>query len=168
MDMQDVVEPAGFGVDLASGEGVAELERALTELARAVLRIGVPEKSSSRAETVDRAGHWLLLRVAESEPVRLSDLADLIGLDLSTVSRQARNLADAGLLVRQADPADGRATLLSLSEDGRRVLDAVLASRRETVARLVADWSPDDRALLIRGLSAVTNGLAHKGNEVAR
>ncbi len=166
--MQDVVEPAGFGVDLASGEGVAELERALTELARAVLRIGVPEKSSSRAETVDRAGHWLLLRVAESEPVRLSDLADLIGLDLSTVSRQARNLADAGLLVRQADPADGRATLLSLSEDGRRVLDAVLASRRETVARLVADWSPDDRALLIRGLSAVTNGLAHKGNEVAR
>ncbi len=166
--MQDVVEPAGFGVDLASGEGVAELERALTELARAVLRIGVPEKSSSRAETVDRAGHWLLLRVAESEPVRLSDLADLIGLDLSTVSRQARNLADAGLLVRQADPADGRATLLSLSEDGRRVLDAVLASRRETVARLVADWSPDDRALLIRGLSAVTNGLANKGNEVAR
>ena len=166
--MQDVVEPAGFGVDLASGEGVAELERALTELARAVLRIGVPEKSSSRAETVDRAGHWLLLRVAESEPVRLSDLADLIGLDLSTVSRQARNLADAGLLVRQADPADGRATLLSLSEDGRRVLDAVLASRRETVARLVADWSRDDRALLIRGLSAVTNGLANKGNEVAR
>ena len=100
----------------------AELERSLTQVARAILRLEVPLSELTDGRSVDRAGYWLLVRLSSQAPVRLSELADTVELDLSTVSRQMRDLVAIGLVVKVPDPDDGRASLLSLSERGRAVL----------------------------------------------
>jgi DNA-binding MarR family transcriptional regulator len=124
---------------------VEALERALTELGRTMLRMPVPPEVLAEGEHVDRSGYWALVRLDEATgPVRLSDLATSLELDLSTVSRQVRQLVDTGLVTRHADPDDGRATLLSLSRRGCQVLQAVRSARRDVLARTLSGWSAAD------------------------
>ena len=137
-----------------------EIERALTRVARTVLRLGVPAHELRTGEHIDRSGYWTLVRLDEAAgPLRLSDLAGVLDLDLSTVSRQARHLADAGLVVRESDPVDGRACLVSLSARGRAVLDAVREGRQEVVRSAMSGWSGRERAAMARALVRLADDL---------
>lgn len=136
------------------------VERALTDVARAMLRMPVPPEVLGPGEQVDRAGYWALVRLDEADgPVRLSDLAASLELDLSTVSRQVRQLVEGGLVSRQSDPDDGRATRLTLSVRGRAVLEAVKAARRNVLAGTLAEWSAEDRATLAEAVGRLAADL---------
>lgn len=158
--MEQMVE---LGDDVSTGVEIvadaAHLERSLTELSRLVLRMSAPKVDLEREHAIDRSGHWLLVHVAEQAPVRLSDLAESMGLDLSTVSRQARNLVASGLLEKTPDPADGRAALLCLSERGRAVLLRVSAARQDLLATALSGWDESDRDHFLRGLLRLTDAL---------
>jgi DNA-binding MarR family transcriptional regulator len=135
-------------------KAIEALEHALTEVGRLMLRMGVPPEALAEGEHVDRSGYWALVRLDEaSGPLRLSDLAGALELDLSTVSRQVRHLVDTGLVERHADPDDGRASLLSLSPRGCQVLQAVRSARREVLARTLDKWSAADRKALAAAVS---------------
>lgn len=155
--MQPRPSPACSGLDHGRGDALADLdalERALTHVARAMLRMGVPPEALAQGEHVDRSGYWALVRLDEAaEPLRLSDLAASLELDLSTVSRQVRHLVDTGLVTREADPDDGRAALLALSPRGRHVLEAVRAARRQVLGRSLGGWTPNQRSRLAESVS---------------
>jgi len=141
------------------------LEQSLTEVGRAMLRMGIPPEALAEGEHVDRSGYWAMVRLDEAGgAVRLSDLASSLELDLSTVSRQVRNLVDAGLVDRDADPDDGRAALLTLSRRGRDVLDAVRAARRQVLGQTLYGWTAADRDVLVRALARLADDL-HAGTE---
>ncbi|MHB8681207.1 MAG: MarR family winged helix-turn-helix transcriptional regulator [Acidimicrobiales bacterium] len=143
---------------------VETLERALTVVGRAILRMSVPPEALGEGEHVDRSGYWALVRLDEaSGPVRMSDLAGSLELDLSTVSRQVRHLVDTGLVTREPDPDDGRACLVGLSERGRAALDAVRAARREALAQTLAEWDDAERTALARGLRRLAAGMQAGG-----
>jgi DNA-binding MarR family transcriptional regulator len=137
----------------------AELERSLTEVARAILRLEVPRGALPEGASLDRAGYWLLVRISGQAPMRLSELADSVDLDLSTVSRQMSNLVASGLVVKVRDPEDGRASLLSLSDQGWTILEAVSEARRQALAEAVAGWTDAERRALTRGLARLEDGL---------
>ncbi len=108
---------------------------------------------------LNRSGHWVLARLAECAPARLSEVAEALGLDVSTVSRQVRDLVAAGLLTKVPDPADGRAALLGLTPQGAAVLEAVSTSRRAALAVAVAGWSDAERGALADGLTRLAADL---------
>jgi DNA-binding MarR family transcriptional regulator len=139
----------------------AELERSLTQVARAILRLDVPKSALAAGESVDKAGYWLLVRVAGQGPLRLSELAGSVELDLSTVSRQIRDLVRCGLVIKEPDPDDGRASLLSLSRRGSAVLEAVSEARRQVLAEAIVDWSEEERTALAGSLLRLEAGLHH-------
>jgi DNA-binding MarR family transcriptional regulator len=119
----------------------------------------VPTDALPGGVHINRTGHWLLVRVSESAPVRLSEIADSVELDLSTISRQVRDLVAAGLLAKVPDPADGRAALLSITERGLAVLESVSEARRRVLAEAIANWSDEDRNALASGLLRLGTGL---------
>jgi len=137
----------------------AELERSLTEVARAILRLDVPQSALAEGESVDKAGYWLLVRISREAPLRLSVLAGSVELDLSTVSRQIRDLVACGLVRKEPDPDDGRASLLSLSERGVAVLEAVSEARRQVLADAIVGWSDEERTTLAGSLLRLEDGL---------
>jgi DNA-binding MarR family transcriptional regulator len=153
---------------LPTGLVSAELERAVTQVARAILRLEVPRSELGEGESVDRAGYWLLVRLSREAPMRLSELADTVELDLSTVSRQMRDLVAIGLVVKVPDPDDGRASLLSMSERGWAVLEAVSEARRQALAEVISDWSDEERTALTRGLLRLEDGLHRTREQHAR
>jgi len=137
----------------------AGLERSLTQVARTILRLDVPADALPDGASISRTGYWLMVLVSEQAPLRLSDLAGTVELDLSTISRQIRDLVASGLVTRTPDPADGRAALLSLTDQGVAVLEAVSEFRRRVLAEAVAGWTDEDRNLLASGLHRLGAGL---------
>ena len=144
-------QPPTPAIDTAAAPAArvsAGLERSLTQVARAILRLEVPARRAAR-RGVDQPDRLLAAgRVSEPAPVRLSEIADSVELDLSTISRQIRDLVAAGLSAKVPDPADGRAALLSLTEQGMAVLEAVSEARRQVLAEAIADWTDEERNAL--------------------
>src|SRR3954468_20354541 len=108
--------------------------------------------SSASTHPVDPSGAMVLARLEELGPVRLSTLAQVLCLDISTVSRQVPVLERHGWVERQRDPEDNRAQLLDLTDAGRHVLDDVRRSRVEVLRRLLPDWSEAELKVFARQL----------------
>lgn len=70
----------------------------------------------------------ILYELKNSAPISLNDLAELIGLEVSTASRYVQKLVEGGLVERKTSPHDRRVTLLSVSESGKKLSAAVIQS----------------------------------------
>ena len=88
--------------------------------------------------------HYPVLFCVSAEPRRVSAVADSIHSDVSTVSRQVTHLVQHGLLEKIGDPDDRRAQLLSLSPQGRAVIETLVERRGRWFEQLLFSWSDDD------------------------
>jgi DNA-binding MarR family transcriptional regulator len=84
----------------------------------------------------------LLFPLRHLGPMRVTDLAEIKQADTSTVSRQAAQLVKAGLARREADPADGRASRLAITDAGLAACAEVHDARNALIGRALARWSP--------------------------
>ena len=82
--------------------------------------------------------------------MRLSRLSDQLHIAPRSATEVADALESRGLVERQPDPTDRRATLVQLTEHGRSVLDAIRAARGIEAERLFGRLSPADQADLAR------------------
>ena len=96
-------------------------------------------------DAVERATYFLLVHLVKGGPQRAGALAEAVHSDPSTISRQVAQLVRLGLVERTADPEDGRATLLTATDEGRRVFEENRRVRIERFAEMLADWSVTDR-----------------------
>lgn len=95
-------------------------------------------------DQIDAATFPLLHALRCHDGMRLSDLAQQLSLDASTVSRHVRQLEDRGLLERTDDPDDRRAALLRVSAAGIGVLRDGMERRKQRIAGALDDWPADD------------------------
>ncbi len=116
-------------------------------LGRIVRRATLPrftDRVAERAGTaLDRSAYALLVRIAD-RPSRIGALATIVGLDVSTVSRQVDALEQAGLAHRQRHPTDRRGWLVVIDPPGRRALDAHRQARGEIFHELLGDLDASD------------------------
>lgn len=108
----------------------------------------------SARDPIDIAALKVLGALAELGPSRPSDLATVVHLDLSTVSRHLAALETQQLVRKSRDPSDGRASRVELTQDGTDLLAEMFARRAQAIAPVLDDWSDQDRdqlfELLIR------------------
>lgn len=71
-------------------------------------------------------------------PMRVSDVAECLHVDVSTVSIQLRRLRQERLVEGLPDGSDGRVTLVSITAEGRVVMARVRAARRELLGEVFA------------------------------
>lgn len=117
---------------------------------------------------VERAMHVVLYVLAEAGPLRVSALAERLGTDPSTTSRQTGELVKRDLLRRLPDPDDGRASLLDVTESGHEVVAAMRQRRHEHLARAVDGFSDEDLADFTVMLSRFADGLERARTEHLR
>lgn len=101
-----------------------------------------------------------LLRAVErhaSDP-SVGDVADTLGIDQSTASRQVEQAVKTGYLARQRSADDARRSQLTLTADGAAVLAEANRSRRKALGQVTADWSDQDLADLVRLLRELRDG----------
>jgi DNA-binding MarR family transcriptional regulator len=99
---------------------------------------------------------YVVLTALGREPTRTqAALAASIGADKTRLIPVLDDLQRRDLISREADPADRRVRLLSLTPAGRRLHAAVRADIRAAEEALLADLAEADRAGLLAALTAL-------------
>lgn len=147
------VNDAEQAPDVAEADCATDaLERELTVLFRRA-RAASGELARAVHPELEPAAYGLLVRLQETEPERATELAGYFGVGKATMSRQLRALEDLGLVTREPDPADGRAFLMRLTQEGRDRFSRVRTARRERYLRQLTDWDRGEIAELARLLA---------------
>ncbi len=110
-------------------------------------------------DEVEPSSFPLAKQLMHHRAMRISELAAKVELDTSTVSRQIRQLEDRGMVVRTADPEDGRAYLVQLTEYGTTTVRAAMRRRLDRIGKVLASWDAHDKAELQRLLTQLAADL---------
>lgn len=97
-----------------------------------------------------------LVLLAAQRPSRLADLARAMGVGPPTATRMCDRLVRKGFMSRERDETDRREIILDLTEEGRRLVDAVTAQRRMVVEGVLRSIPVPERAGLVRALELLT------------
>ena len=151
VDRTGAVSVAGQGGATATARGgipghrtgVASVADSVIDLLRTVRR-SKARLMAVASDDVDSATQLLLRTVASEGPMRASALAAGVHSDLSTVSRQVATLVTRGLLERRADPVDGRASLLVVTDAGQVVIAEHEHARADFFEQVLSGWSPEE------------------------
>jgi DNA-binding MarR family transcriptional regulator len=140
----------------SSPSGGAPEARLLTE---AVTRLRRALRASIRTEypweTLPMAQVELLQVLGEHSPARIGDLATRQRLAASTVSGLIGQMITAGLVAREVDPADRRASVVTLTDAGREQLAAWTAAHERRMDAALATLDDADRAAITDALPAL-------------
>src|SRR5271155_3941818 len=116
---------------------------------------------------LDRALFPLLVVIERRGPIGVGELADRVGRDYTTVSRQVAKLESLGLVARRTSPADRRVNEAVVTDKGRAMTDVIDAARERLVGSILAPWSDQDledlTRLLRRFADDMTAGTSNTG-----
>jgi DNA-binding MarR family transcriptional regulator len=112
--------------------------------------------------SLDRALFPLLVRIQRRGPIGVGELADLVGRDYTTVSRQVAKLESLGLITRHPGKTDRRVTDAVVTEKGQAVSELFDAARERLAQRALADWSEQDLKDLTRLVRRLTDNLMQR------
>src|SRR5213080_1083573 len=91
-----------------------------------------------------------LATIERRGPITPSELAACERIQRPTATRVIARLEEAGLVSRAADPADGRSSLVSITADGRALLERVRTRKDAFLAQRLDRLDTADRATLER------------------
>ena len=120
---------------------------------------------------LDRALFPLLVGIERYGPIGVVDLADRVGRDHTTVSRQVTKLESLGLIERKSSAADRRINEAVITPAGRTLTDALDAARLRIAAPILAQWTDADFSNLVRLMRRFVDdlmGLPERPNEEGR
>jgi DNA-binding MarR family transcriptional regulator len=130
---------------------IRQLHHALIDL---VGMMNQPQRDTALIQeagiSLDRALFPLLVGIERKGPIGVGELADLVGRDYTTVSRQVSKLASLGLVKRRAGKADQRVREAAITAKGRVMTDALDAARERLASLLLANWRKRDLRELAR------------------
>src|SRR3954471_799504 len=114
------------------------------------LRRGTAQDMRDRlyGDVVDLAQADALEVLAMRRACKMSELAAELRVDASAATRPVRRLADAGLIERSTPESDGRAVVVSLSDEGWRVCAELGARARAVMAEILDEFDPDEQQQL--------------------
>ena len=121
------------------------VQRGLGRLSRERARGG--DVTPQQAET--------LQLLADRGALSTSALAQLLGIDSSTASRNLSGLERAGYVARQKGADDGRQTDVRLTPRGKRAADSATSRAAQTYASIVDKLPRADRARVIEALDTL-------------
>lgn len=124
-----------------------------------VREFGFMEQTLAATDYPPSAVHTIL-EIGTSGPMTSGQLAELLHLEKSSVSRMVRKLIECGELKETSDADDARIKPLSLTPKGRRTLAALHDFGRRQVAGALARLPEAERTLVRQGLMIYARALA--------
>jgi DNA-binding MarR family transcriptional regulator len=148
--------------------GGAELEHLLAQLLRMLSPALTTSSADARPGLVDEDGipavsaseARALIELVSARGIAQGELARLLALDKSTVSRLAAGMERKGWIRRGRDADNQRYVRLYLTAQGRDVAERLWQAWRSRHAQILAGLSADERAGLAAGLSGLARVLS--------
>jgi DNA-binding MarR family transcriptional regulator len=130
-----------------------------------VRELGFMEQTVAATDYPPSAVH-AIVEIGARGPMTSGQLADILHLEKSSVSRMIRKLIERGELKEQADPEDARIKPLSLTPKGRGTLAAITDFGRRQVSSALERLTETERSTVRDGLAIYARALkADRGAE---
>jgi DNA-binding MarR family transcriptional regulator len=139
---------------------IRQLHHTLVDLVGLMNR---PQRDSALLQeagvSLDRALFPLLIAVERKGPIGVVELAELVGRDYTTVSRQIAKLDGIGVINRRLSKTDNRVREAVITAKGKEMTGALDAARERIATVLFAKWSQRDLQDLARLMRRFTDDL---------
>ena len=132
-------------VDISLSERAAHLRTAIVRTARRLRQEAAAETSGLTPTSVAA-----LATIERHGPLAPSELAEIERVKRPTITRVVARLEEDGLVERTGDPADGRASLVSITREGSALLRRIRTRKNAYLARRLSKLDPDDLGALER------------------
>ena len=109
---------------------------------------------------LDRALFPLLVGIGRSGPIGVVQLADRVGRDYTTVSRQVAKLENLGLVERRDNAGDRRVREAVITGKGKAMTDSIDIARDRILRNIFASWETGDIEALTRLMRRFADALA--------
>ena len=131
----------------------------VTDLVRSLYGLALIQREINRHALAELGsqGFAALAIVGLHGPLRVSDVAARLHVDLSVASRQVAALDRAGHVTRTPDGDDRRALIVALTDGGRAVLQDTHRRMVDAFGAALAGWSDTEITALTAGLSRLRN-----------
>jgi DNA-binding MarR family transcriptional regulator len=149
----------GDGEGAAAGHGWFP-DDVLSRLLRRLVRFGSLLEPHDHGGIQASMSEVLALgEIAAAVTLSQQQLADLLALEKSTVSRLVTGMEQRGWLIREREPANRRFTRLRLTSDGEDAAARIAQDLRDRHRTLFSGLTPLEREALTVGLSALARSL---------
>jgi DNA-binding MarR family transcriptional regulator len=118
-------------------------------------------------EQVSLVQSHILFEIRRMGSPSIQQVADELGMDVTTFSRQVKTLEGRGLVARRVAPEDRRVSLLGLTADGVGVMERIDRYMSAKLAQIFATMTPFERETVIRSLGLLNEAVARAGEKVA-
>jgi DNA-binding MarR family transcriptional regulator len=110
-------------------------------------------------EQVSMAQSHILFEIRRKGAPSMQQVAEELGMDVTTFSRQAKGLEGKGLIVRTVSPEDRRVSLLGLTAVGEDVLARIDRYMAEKIERIFSAMTPFERETVVGSLGLLNDAL---------
>ena len=90
----------------------------------------------------------VLFQLVDGQAIRIGELSSCIGVAARTMTSTIEAMERDGLVTRRSDPQDGRATIITITDAGRRIYEEGRRVQASVVADLFETLDPAQRAAL--------------------
>jgi DNA-binding MarR family transcriptional regulator/GNAT superfamily N-acetyltransferase len=123
-----------------------------------VRELGFMQPTLAETDLSPSAVH-ALIEIGDRPEMTANQLGQILLLEKSTVSRLFGRLVERGLVIEAPSRADGRAKILSLTDDGRALLGDIDRFANQKVGRALQTLNAQSRSQAVGGLSAYATAL---------
>lgn len=143
-----------------SGLNQAQLLR--DSLRLLVRKLGVLERGEASCCEITLSQCQTIVEIGRAGTISVNLLAEILGVNNSTVSKSVDKLVNNGILLRETDPEDRRAVTLRLNDKGQSIF--VNIEKRMTLyfEEVIAAMPGDKRDQIVESLQYLVQAL--KGN----
>ena len=98
-----------------------------------------------------------LMRLYYHDACPVSEIGDHLGITNAATSQMVQRLVEQGLLARTEDPSDRRVKQLTLTAEGRALIDQGIEARRRWLEDLTTALPAEQQTNIITALADLTN-----------
>jgi DNA-binding MarR family transcriptional regulator len=132
----------------------------LRELVRKLERkLGILEDGEFSCCGVSLAQCHALIEIGRAKSISLIDLAGLINLDNSTMSRTVNNLVSGELVEREIDPGDRRYVRINLTENGEKLFNTIESNMELYFSKIYGSIPAEKRFQVLESLQILMDAI---------
>lgn len=132
----------------------------LREMIRLLERkLGILEESNVECCKITMAQCHALVEIGRAKNISLNDLAELLNLENSTMSRTVNNLVNSDLVKRDIDPKDRRYVTISLTEGGMKIFEEIENSMNAYFKKVYNSIPDDKRSQVIESIQLLIDAI---------
>jgi DNA-binding MarR family transcriptional regulator len=144
-------------VDIAmTTKDISRLRECIRLLTR---RLGLLEKSESSCCGVTLSQCHAIVEIGRAGGISVIDLASLLGLDKSTMSRTINNLVEMNLVTREAVPDNRRLLSIDLTDKGKELFSGIESSMERHYQDVYNSLPDDKREQVLESLEILVKTL---------